>query len=71
MKHLEIKTQTTVNTTVSIDGVPVESFLREVCNLAHIALMELSAYRIEHKLPEDEFDTIEGPFCSLLEKLGD
>lgn len=71
MKHLEIKTTTQTKTEVSINGQNVESFLKEVCDLAHIALMELSAYRIDHNLPEDEFEGIEGKFCALLDKLGD
>lgn len=71
MKHLEIKTTTTTKTEVSIAGENVEDFLKDVCDLAHQALMELSMYRIEHHLPEDEFDGIEGKFCKLLDKLGD
>lgn len=71
MKHLEIKTTTQTKTEVSIDGENVEFFLENICGLAHQALMELSLYRIDHNLPEDEFDVIEGKFCALLDKLGD
>lgn len=71
MKHLEIKTTTQITTKVSINGQDVEEFLKEVCDIAHIALMELSAYRMNHNLPEDEFECIEGEFCQLLDKLGD
>lgn len=71
MKHLEIKTTTQTKTEVSIDGENVEFFLKNICGLAHQALMELSLYRIDHNLPEDEFDAIEGKFCQLLDKLGD
>lgn len=71
MKHLEIKTTTQITTKVSINGQDVEEFLKEVCDIAHIALMELSAYRMNHNLPEDEFECIEGEFCQLLGKLGD
>ena len=71
MKHLEIKTTTQTKTEVSIDGENVEFFLKDVCELAHQALMELSLYRIDHNLPDDEFDGIEGKFGALLDKLGD
>lgn len=71
MKYLEIKTTTQITTKVSINGQDVEEFLKEVCDIAHIALMELSAYRMNHNLPEDEFECIEGEFCQLLDKLGD
>ncbi|MBD5314659.1 MAG: hypothetical protein HDS08_00585 [Bacteroides sp.] len=71
MKHLEIKTTTETRTEVSINGENVEDFLKEVCDLAHDALIELSLYRNEHNLPDDEFDCIEGKFCALLDKLGD
>ena len=71
MKHIEIKTTTQTRTEVSINGENVEDFLKEVCKLAHKALFELSLYRIEHKLPENEFDGVEGEFCALLDKLGD
>ncbi len=71
MKQLEIKTTTQTRTEVSIGGENVEDFLKEVCNLAHDALMELSFYRNDHNLPDDEFDGIEGRFCALLDKLGD
>lgn len=71
MKHLEIKTTTQITTKVSINGQDVEEFLKEVYDIAHIALMELSAYRMNHNLPEDEFECIEGEFCQLLDKLGD
>lgn len=69
MKNLEIKTTTTTKTEVSINGENVEDFLREVCKLAHDALVELSLYREEHNLPDDEFEVIEGKFCALLDKL--
>lgn len=72
MKHLEVKTTAQITTRVTINnGQDVEEFLKEVCDLAHIALVELSAYRIDHNLPEDEFECIEGEFCQLLDKLGD
>lgn len=71
MKHLEIKTTTQTRTEVSINGENVEDFLRDVCKLAHNALFELSLYRIEHNLPDDEFDGVDGKFCALLDKLGD
>lgn len=71
MKHLEIKTTTQTKTEVSIGGENVEFFLKDVCDLAHQALFELSMYRHEHDLPDDEFDGIEGKFCKLLDKLGD
>ena len=71
MKHIEIKTITQTRTEVSINGQNVEDFLKEVCNLAHKALFELSLYRNEHNLPDDEFDGVEGEFCALLDKLGD
>lgn len=71
MKHLEIKTTTQTKTEVSIGGENVESFLKEICGLAHIALVELSAYRIAHNLPDDEFECIEGEFSKLLDKLRD
>lgn len=71
MNHLEIKTITQTQTEVFINGENVENFLSEVCKLAHHALFELSLYRIEHKLSEDEFDNIESKFCALLDKLGD
>ena len=71
MKHLEIKTTTQTKTEVSINGENVEDFLREVCKLAHSALIELSYYRIQHNLSDDEFTGIEGEFCALLDKLGD
>lgn len=56
---------------MSIGGENVESFLKEICGLAHIALVELSAYRIAHNLPDDEFECIEGEFSKLLDKLRD
>ncbi|MDE7377516.1 MAG: hypothetical protein K2N13_00960 [Paraprevotella sp.] len=71
MKHIEIKTTTQTKTEVTINGENVENFLKDVCNLAHQALIELSMYRHEHNLPDYEFDGIEGKFCALLDKLGD
>ena len=71
MKHLDIKTTTTIKTDVTIGGENAEDVLKELCSLAHNALIELSIYRQEHNLPDDEFDTIEGPFCELLDKIGD
>lgn len=71
MKHLKINTTIQTETEVSINGENVEDFLKDVCNLAHDALIELSLYRHEHNLPDDEFDGIEGRFCALLDKLGD
>ena len=58
MNHLEIKTTTETRTEVSINGENVEDFLEDVCKLAHDALFELSIYRNEHNLSEDEFDGI-------------
>ena len=71
MKHLEIKTTTITKTDVTIGGENAEDVLKELCSLAHEALIELSIYRQEHNLPEDEFETIEGPFCRLLDRIGD
>lgn len=71
MKHIEIKTTTTTKTEISIGGESLEDFLKDVCEIAHDALIELSIYRNEHNLPDDEFDSIEGRFGALLDKLGD
>lgn len=65
MKRLEIKTTTQTRTEISIGGESVEDFLEEVCRLAHDALIELSFYRNEHNLPDDEFDGIEGEVLCL------
>jgi len=72
MRHL-VKTRTIaqIDTEVSINGENVDDFLGDVCDLAHQALIELSMYRQEHGLSEDEFDNIESKFCALLNKLGD
>lgn len=67
MKHLKVTTTTTSSTEVTIGGRNVEDVLTELCGIAHDALISLSIYRQEHNLPDDEFDTIEGPLCKLLD----
>lgn len=71
MKHLKVTTTTTSSTEVTIGGRNVDDFLSELCEIAHDALISLSVYRQEHDLPDDEFDTIEGPLCHMLDLMDD
>ncbi len=71
MKTVKAITRITSETEVTIGGENVNDVLKEICDLAHEALIELSLYRHEHNLPDDEFEGIEGKFCALLDKLGD
>ena len=71
MTHLKVTTTTTSSTEVTIGGRNVDDFLSELCEIAHDALISLSVYRQEHDLPDDEFDTIEGPLCRILDLMDD
>lgn len=71
MKQLEIKTSITADTKISFDGVDVNDFLKEICDIAHYILEDLSLYRQHKNLPDNEFDMIEGQLCRLLNKLED
>lgn len=71
MKKLDIKTTIESKTTVSFDGVDIEDFLQEICDIAHDALIALSSHRQRNNLPDDIFDNIEGPLCTLLDKMED
>lgn len=56
------------------NGIRVMDIIKDACNLAHNALIELSIYRQEHNLGnQDEWELggLESDFCEFLDKLGD
>jgi len=66
MKKLDIKTITTV----TLDGLDIQSVLNEAANLAHEVLEELSIYRQRNNLDPFEFNC-EGSCCKFLNLIGD
>ena len=64
MKKLDIKT----TTTVTLNGLDIQSVLNEAADLAHEVLEELSIYRQRNNL--DPFDC-EGSCCKFLDLIGD
>ena len=71
MHHVKIKTTSEITTEVTINGKPVNEYLKNICEIAHDALIQLSIYRQNHNLPDDIFEELEGKFCHLLDELGD
>lgn len=71
MRKLDIQTTITSNTTVSFDGVDINEFLQDICDIAHHALIELSTHRQRNELPDDIYEDLEGDLCEILDKLGD
>lgn len=54
--------------------IPVMEIIKEACDLAHQALIDLSIYRQEHNCgnqDEWELGELELDFCKFLDKLGD
>ena len=71
MHHVKVKTNSIITTEVTINGKPVDEYLKKICYIAHDALNQLSQYRQDHNLPDDIFEELEGEFCQLLDELGD
>ena len=70
MEFAKIKTDTTVTTTVTVNGVDIDEVLIAAANLAHSVLEELSAYRQDNDLEPLAF-SCEGEACEFLDLIGD
>lgn len=82
MKHIKITTN--INTEVSLDGKPVESYLKEIADLCHSSLEESTSqseecetlyednmYEKVYSKMQDRVSILEGTLCRILDLLGD
>lgn len=73
MKPIEIVTET--RTHVTYNGKDVNDLLEEMCGAFHVILEECSHLRFKieegEELETDDFDSIGGICCEMLDYLGD
>lgn len=73
MKPIEIVTET--KTHVTYNGRDVNDLLKEMCDAFHVILMECSrlTQKIddEEEIKRDDFESIEGECCTILDLLED